>query len=477
MLGLEKTMMDIIQRKRVEETKFMRHWLWCDVWQNTLDNIPSAFAPSVTLIVYAVQATLNGKESIDTVQAFTTLSIIMLLTAPASRILGTIPLLASSISCFDRIQSFMVSSPRQDFRTELANEKIELKFSLVRPSSGSEELALDRKESELSSIRLVDISIRPRDSAPVILSNVNLTIPVGSLSIFIGAVGSGKTTLLRAILGEIRCESGTINVCTRRMAFCSQVPWLARGTIRNIVCGPESSVTADEDWYRACLHACALEEDLRALPLGDQTIIEGDNTGLSGGQKQRICLARAVYARPHIVILDDILSALDVTTQGQVVERLFGETGLFKKLRSSVLLVSHSCKFSFYPKLHCILLIFAVAEYLRFADRVYMLSDGTIHLQQAHKQSLEPISREFLAKYVTQLNESENTCIAPPVPPEHETPELDPLQDLKRKTGDVQVYLYYLKSFGWAKGTLFLFLVLSQAFCASFSSKFHFDCL
>jgi len=345
MLGLEKLILGIVQRKRIEETKFMRHWLWCDVWQNTLDSIPYSFAPSVTLIVYAVQATLNGKNSIDTVQAFTTLSIITLLTAPASRILGTIPLLASSISCFDRIQKFMVASPRLDLRAEFAKVDNNQNSSAVySPESGK--VTVCSKISEHLSIQLVDVSIRPSTSAALILKNLNFTIPAGSLSIFIGAIGSGKTTLLKAILGEIPCESGTINICSRRMAFCSQVPWLARGTIRNIICGPESEDSADEDWYTACLHACALDEDLRALPLGDRSIIEGDNTGLSGGQKQRVCLARAVYSRPHIVILDDVLSALDVTTQGHVVERLFGQTGLFRRLKSTVLLVSHACQSS-----------------------------------------------------------------------------------------------------------------------------------
>ena len=127
MLGLEKPIMDITQHKRIEETRFMRYWLWCDVWQNMLDNIPYSLAPSVTLIVYAIQATLNGKDSIDTVQAFTTLSIILVLTTPASRILGTIPLLASSISYFDRIQEFMVSAPRQDCRDRTGQPKFSLK--------------------------------------------------------------------------------------------------------------------------------------------------------------------------------------------------------------------------------------------------------------------------------------------------------------------------------------------------------------
>ena len=343
MLGLEKIIMEIIQLKRVQEMKFMRHWLWCNVWQNVLDNIPYALSPSVTLTVYAIQAARSGKDSIDTVQAFTTLSIITLLTDPASRVLGTIPIVASSISCFDRIQNFMISSSREDCRTEL---EISGSHSTSPPvqSLHSADSVFNSKENQHLSIQLVSVSIRPAASASVVLSNVNLNITTCSLSIFTGAVASGKTLLLRAILGDVSPESGTIGICSRRIAYCSQVPWLVRGSIRDVICGFETQASIDENWYKACLYACALDEDIRMLPSGDQTIIESNNTRLSGGQKQRVCLARALYARPHIVILDDVLSALDRTTQEHVVEHLFGISGLFRKLGSAALLVSHSCQ-------------------------------------------------------------------------------------------------------------------------------------
>jgi len=112
-----------------------------------------------------------------------------------------------------------------------------------------------------------------------------------------------------------------------------------------------------------------------------------------------------------------------------------------------------------------------IAEYLRYADSTFVLSAGTLHSQQAHRQSLDHISNESTSKSASQLEKREDARIGPGEQPEPETFELDPLQDLKRKTGDIQVYFYYFKSFGWVKGLLFLVLVLCQAFCASFSSK------
>lgn len=63
---------------------------------------------------------------------------------------------------------------------------------------------------------------------------------------------------------------------------------------------------------------------------------------MSGGQKQRLALARAVYARKELVILDDVFSGLDAETEEQVFNRLFGAAGLFRQMNTAVLLVTHA---------------------------------------------------------------------------------------------------------------------------------------
>jgi ATP-binding cassette, subfamily C (CFTR/MRP), member 1 len=338
MLGLRQLMITIIQSKRVEETVFLRHWFWCDVWQNMLANVPLTLAPPMVFIIYAV---VGGNDNLNTVQAFTSLSIITLLTTPAANVLGTLPLLASSLSCFDRIQQFMISSTRQDCREDLVPDADQGRT----PSSylGAPQLH-QSEESEQTAVRVVNLSLCPSDSAEEVLRSVNLAVPLGSFCIIRGGIGSGKTTLLRAILGEIPYKTGTISTSTREMAYCAQVPWLARGSIKDIICGPDAEANFDEDWYLACLHACMLDDDLRTLHHGDQTVLEDGNTMLSGGQKQRVCMARAAYARAKVVLLDDVFSALDVKTQRGVAERLFGDEGLFKKMQATVILVSHSCQ-------------------------------------------------------------------------------------------------------------------------------------
>jgi ABC-type bacteriocin/lantibiotic exporter with double-glycine peptidase domain len=157
-----------------------------------------------------------------------------------------------------------------------------------------------------------------------------------------GPVGAGKSTLLKAVLGEISCEMGSIQVETRRMAYCSQTPWLPSCTVQEAICGGVNGQVVDEKWYKTVIDTCALTYDIPTFSAGNQTRIGSRGVALSGGQKQRIALARALYARPKIAILDDVLSALDKRTKTTVVERLLGDAGIFQKIGCTVILVTHA---------------------------------------------------------------------------------------------------------------------------------------
>ncbi|KAM3482466.1 hypothetical protein MY8738_004002 [Beauveria namnaoensis] len=152
------------------------------------------------------------------------------------------------------------------------------------------------------------------------LNNVNLHFPKGRLSIITGKTSSGKGLLLSAILGEADIEAEKSNsdfrsVATKQMrastpsfAYVSQPPWVENRTIReNIIFGNEF----DEDRYMAVLHACALERDLETLPQADMAMAGVNGGTLSGGQKWRVSLARALYSRARVLVLDDVLSAVD----------------------------------------------------------------------------------------------------------------------------------------------------------------------
>ncbi|KMZ04219.1 probable multidrug resistance-associated protein lethal(2)03659 [Drosophila simulans] len=169
------------------------------------------------------------------------------------------------------------------------------------------------------------------------LEDINLQLGRRKLVAVIGPVGAGKSSLIQAILGELPGESGTLRI-NGSYSYAAQEPWLFTGTVRqNILFG----LDWDKHRYRTVVKKCALERDFELLPFGDKTIVGERGASLSGGQKARISLARAVYRRADIYLLDDPLSAVDT----HVGRHLFDQC-MRGYLRSElVILVTHQLQF------------------------------------------------------------------------------------------------------------------------------------
>ena len=166
-----------------------------------------------------------------------------------------------------------------------------------------------------------------------ILQDINFFAPSKSLTVITGPVGSGKSTLLAVIAGEISNASGTIDH-QGSFIYLPQTAWVFSGTIKeNILFGQP----LEESKYERIIDVCALKEDFKRLPDGDQTVVGVRGEVLSGGQQARVSLARAVYADGDIYLLDDPLSAVDV----EVGQHIF--TKCVKDLLGNkiVLLASH----------------------------------------------------------------------------------------------------------------------------------------
>lgn len=158
------------------------------------------------------------------------------------------------------------------------------------------------------------VSIRKATAAWIIdadakncLEDIDLEIEANQLCVIVGQVGAGKSTLLHVILGELELDSGTLTV-DGVVSYAAQDPWLFDGTIRANILFTDPY---DCNRYESVIRVCALERDLSLLPDGDRTIIGERGISLSGGQKARINLARAIYKRADIYLLDDPLSAVD----------------------------------------------------------------------------------------------------------------------------------------------------------------------
>jgi ATP-binding cassette subfamily C (CFTR/MRP) protein 1 len=156
------------------------------------------------------------------------------------------------------------------------------------------------------------------------LKDIDFTAYKGELSCIVGRVGSGKSSLLQSMLGDLYKEQGSAEV-RGTVAYASQQTWILNATVKeNIVFG----YRYDSDFYEKTVTACALLDDFAQLPDGDETVVGERGISLSGGQKARVSLARAVYARADIYLLDDVLSAVDSHVGKHIMEQVMGPRGL-----------------------------------------------------------------------------------------------------------------------------------------------------
>ncbi|KAI5459860.1 P-loop containing nucleoside triphosphate hydrolase protein [Mariannaea sp. PMI_226] len=156
------------------------------------------------------------------------------------------------------------------------------------------------------------------------LEDVHFTAYKGELSCVVGRVGAGKTSFLQSILGDLWKVKGDVEV-RGTTAYASQQTWILNATVKeNIVFG----YRYDPEFYEKTIQACALVDDFAQLPDGDETVVGERGISLSGGQKARVSLARAVYARADIYLLDDVLSAVDSHVGRHIIDNVLGPRGL-----------------------------------------------------------------------------------------------------------------------------------------------------
>ena len=156
------------------------------------------------------------------------------------------------------------------------------------------------------------------------LKKITFTARKGELSCIVGRVGAGKSSFLGSILGDIWKTEGKV-VVRGSVAYVAQQSWVMNASVKeNIIFGHRW----DPHFYELTVKACALSDDFKTLPDGDKTEVGERGISLSGGQKARLTLARAVYARADVYLLDDVLSAVDQHVGRHIINNVLGPKGL-----------------------------------------------------------------------------------------------------------------------------------------------------
>ncbi|RAH47783.1 P-loop containing nucleoside triphosphate hydrolase protein [Aspergillus brunneoviolaceus CBS 621.78] len=399
-------------------------------------------APPITLAIYALGA--KEGQGLNVNSTYSTLSLISLAASPVNVFIRALPAMNTALASLTRIQEYLQSESRRDSRIFTEDPRASVQES--QATSENIELAdmsRPRYHSAAEVITARDVSFSWNQPSSFSIHNINLSFRESQFYFIIGPVGCGKSTLVKGILGETPSTKGLLHARHRETAFVDQTPWICNMSFRDNVVGASRFT---ETWYHQVVSACGLDQDVAHLPHGHATKVGSSGISLSGGQKQRLALARAVYARKRIVILDDVLSGIDLDSQDHIMKSLFANQGLFRRLGTTVIMATHS------------------VHNLSYADYVVaMRGDGSI----AEQGTLEDLEASggymgtLRAQYKHRTSKDSSSQTHTPVNDAHTGLEQrqraeTASQERTRQSGDWTLYLWYFGTVHWASTALWM---------------------
>ncbi|KAI0390080.1 hypothetical protein F5Y17DRAFT_469176 [Xylariaceae sp. FL0594] len=411
-----------------------------------------AFTPVLTspFLTFAV-----AQRTLDVASVYTSLSFIILMTQPLADLFQAIPRIVGAVTCLGRIQSFLQAESRDDYRVKSDNAPT----TREKGEKGEKGLGTNRAAASV----VIEKGSFGWSPGHMVLHDLDVTIPRGSLSMVVGPIGSGKSSLCKAILGELPQVRGKISVDAQsaRVGFCEQTPFLLNGSIRENIIGFSPFDAAQ---YAGVIDATLLGPDCEALPEGHDTVVGSNGIALSGGQKQRVSLARALYLHADLLVFDDIFSGLDADTEDQVFERVFGRSGLLRKRNVTSVLCTHSIR------------------HLPAADQIIALELGGRVREQGTFADLNSHGES----YVRSLGVTSSTLDCEPTAGDRGDSGLAAVPSTAKQkkaaavaqvtgqgarlVGDSAVYKIYFGSLGWWLTGMVVFMAVVHAFFDNFAN-------
>lgn len=241
----------------------------------------------------------------------------------------SVGMLFAFISYKDQFSSRMTSLVDKVFELKMlrlhGNRLADIVMTEPEPTQQDFEIDID---TIIPSIEFRNVSFRYGDSEPFILIHLNLTIPAGECIAVTGPSGCGKTTLMKLLLGLLEPTEGEILIDGVKLSQLGtanfrnligtvmQDDGLFAGSIADNI--SFFSPTVDMERVQGCAQLAAIHPEIAGMPMAYNTLVGDIGSGLSGGQKQRLLLARALYKKPKILVLDEATSHLDVWNEQAV---------------------------------------------------------------------------------------------------------------------------------------------------------------
>jgi ATP-binding cassette, subfamily B, multidrug efflux pump len=222
-------------------------------------------------------------------------------------------------------------------------------------------------------IEFRNVSFRYNDNSPYIFKDIKLKIQEGSTLAIMGYTGSGKTSFINLIPRLYDCTEGELlidgmnvkdmplDVLRTNIGVVQQESFLFSDTILNNISYGRREV--DRSLVNKVAGIAQFDKDIQEFPLKYETIVGERGITFSGGQKQRACLARALAINPKILILDDSFSAVDTSTEEEILKNLKN----FMRERTSII-ISHRI------------------STVKDADKIIVLSDSKIAEEGTHEE-------------------------------------------------------------------------------------------
>ncbi|KAG4066305.1 hypothetical protein HA402_000529 [Bradysia odoriphaga] len=402
-----------IRTVRLEEMQLLRKRMFIGCATEFIHNsVPFL----VSLAAFFTYTYMSG-DVVSPKKAFTVVTLFNILTGPIIDLPSCISSIVDAFVSFKRVNNFLNA------------EEVHPEAKIIQPRSAAHKPAIEIIDGNFAWEDLLTCNWK--------LSDINLKIKSGKLTAIVGRVASGKSSLLSAIIGDMK-HSGEVIVCGR-IAYAPQVPWILNTSLReNILFG----LPYNKDIYDKIIDSCCLTADIEMLPGGDMTEIGEKGINLSGGQKQRLSLARLAYSGADILLMDDVLSAVDSHVAKCIFNELLGPKGLLAgKTR---VFCSHAYNF------------------LSQVDHIIVMESGKIEESTSYDDIKHSESR--FSKLLSDLEQTSSKCESTDGDNEigvskiHSTkPEVNNqeagmlIEEERLQTGDVRasVYFEFIRAMGY----------------------------